>query len=400
MNRLYLIFGLLLCVTICNAEEYRENIVTADEDRIIVIYEIQYQGEMAKITFLNVEKILSRQNSKRYRKPESIKAVFFDKIANYKTSFIGITPNAITTTRNIRYSKSEKGYFLLENKPTVSFTIVGEGEKMIYIPIYLTYYDSRSKYEIFTGSSDFCIKLNPPITTSTSTDTKNIAMSHTSTEVKIATSDNVVDNEEAEGVYEQIDWVMELLGEQTKLPFSEMLIYEINTLRTMKRDVKDKKLSRAIQTCLMEYDSKKADLEREETLKEEQAKLEAEQKEQEKQLELLAEQKRIAEEQKRLAEEQKKRSLLMTIGGIILAAICFIGSQVLQHFRTLRNQRSMMEMQQDITRRAEAEAKRHAQNYTRRKVSDVVNGAKRGTQNVVHTKVNQSGIKKTKKISI
>jgi hypothetical protein len=60
----------------------------------------------------------------------------------------------------------------------------------------------------------------------------------------------------------------------------------------------------------------------------------------------------------------------------------------------------MLEIQQDLTRRAEAEAKRHARNYTRRKVSDVVNSAKRGTQDIVRNKVNQAGGNKSKKISI
>lgn len=90
----------------------------------------------------------------------------------------------------------------------------------------------------------------------------------------------------------------------------------------------------------------------------------------------------------------------MIIGGVILAALCFIGNQVFQHFRNIRNQRSMMEMQQDIARRAENEAKRHAQNFARRKTNEVVNSARRSTQELVRNKVKQSGGNKPKNISI
>ena len=100
------------------------------------------------------------------------------------------------------------------------------------------------------------------------------------------------------------------------------------------------------------------------------------------------------------AEAEKKRNIWMIIGGVILAALCFIGNQVFQHFRNIRNQRSMMEMQQDIARRAENEAKRHAQNYARRKTNEVVNNARRSTQEMVRNKVKQSGGNKPKNISI
>ena len=211
MNKLYLIFGLLLCATICNAEEYRDTFVTADEDSITVTYDIQYKGDEVKITFIDVEKKLTRHNSRKYRKAECIKVAIFDRIDRHNIRFSGIAPNVIKVTPNLKYTISEKGYFFLEDKPTISFTIAGEGEKKIYIPFFLTYYESRTEREIFTGSTSFCIKLNPPIVTNTNADTDNISMSHTSTELKETISDSRVDSEVAESVYEQIDLVMELL---------------------------------------------------------------------------------------------------------------------------------------------------------------------------------------------
>ena len=90
----------------------------------------------------------------------------------------------------------------------------------------------------------------------------------------------------------------------------------------------------------------------------------------------------------------------MIIGGTILGAVCFVGNQFFQHFRNISNQKSMMEMQKDIARRAENEAKRHAQNFARKKTDEVVNNARRSTQEMVRNKVKQSGGNKPKNISI
>lgn len=402
MNKLYLVLGLLLCTTICNAKPYKETIYTADEDSIIVSYDIEYKGDKVVISFIDVETKLSRQNSRRYRKPENIKVAFFDNTGRYNNIvFSGITPEVITVPSNLRYTKSNKGYFFLEENPFLSFTIKEREKQTVYIPLYLTYYEGRSERKIFSGSSKFRIELDPPSLANTNSNTNaNSSARHHSESTSVALSNSDADSGEAESVYAQIELVTELLNEQTKLPFGDVLIMEFSKLRAMKRSVEDRQLSRAIQQCLDDYDVKKAEIEAAEMMAAQNAKMEEEQRERERQQQAEEEQKRLEEEQKKQAEEEKKRTIWMTIGGVILAALCFIGNQFLQHFRNLRNQRSMLEIQQDLTRRAEAEAKRHARNYTRRKVSDVVNSAKRGTQDIVRNKVNQAGGNKSKKISI
>lgn len=401
MRQLYLVLILLLCPSICNAK--KETIWTADEDRIIVSYEIVYKGDRVDVVFSNVETELSRHNSRRYRKSEYIKVAFFDRTTGYRNiAFSGISPSTMTIPSSIKYTKSNKGYFFIEDKPTISFTIAGGDPQKVSIPLYLTYYEGRSEREIFSGSSDFYIVLDP--SSAQSIDSRsdvNIGSTSSSGLSSVTLSNDDARSKEAESVYDQIEYAKELLDMQTKLPFSESLICEIASLRKMSRNVEDKQLTRAIQNCLDAYDQKKMDLELAEEIEAQRVKAEAEQKELEKQQELKAEQERIEAEQKKQAEEERKRSLWMTIGGVILAIVCFIGNQVLQHFRNLRSQRSMLEIQQDLTQRAEAEAKRHARNYTRRKVSDVVNSAKRGTQDAVRAKVNPSGVNKSKnKISI
>ena len=84
----------------------------------------------------------------------------------------------------------------------------------------------------------------------------------------------------------------------------------------------------------------------------------------------------IFAEQKKAADAEKKRNMWMVIGCVILAVGCFAGNQVLQHFRSIKNQKNMMEMQQNIVKQAENEAKRQARNYSRQKTGELANKTK------------------------
>ena len=201
-------------------------------------------------------------------------------------------------------------------------------------------------------------------------------------------------------VLEQIKTVYTLLEAQSRLPFSEMLNYEIMHLRDLDKKVKDRQLSVKIKECLTSCELKRQELEDRALAETKNAQAEMERLAKLEQEREQARQDSIAVKKQKQAEAEKKRNIWMIIGGVILAALCFIGNQVFQHFRNIRNQRSMMEMQQDIARRAENEAKRHAQNFARRKTNEVVNSARRSTQELVRNKVKQSGGNKPKNISI
>ena len=95
----------------------------------------------------------------------------------------------------------------------------------------------------------------------------------------------------------------------------------------------------------------------------------------------------IAAEQKKTADAEKKRNTWMIIGGIILALGCFAGNQVLQHFRSIKNQKNMMEMQQNIVKQAENEAKRQARNYSRQKTGELVSKAKQNKNDYLQNKM-------------
>lgn len=395
MNRFWLTFILLSCITICNAKEYKDTLWTTDNDRIILTYDLRYNSDGVDIKFLDVKKKLGRINGKRYKKLEDIEVIFFDRTGVYEDmTFTNITPEAFMVPSNLKYSKSDLGYFCLQDRPSLSFKIIGNEKGFISIPLYLAHYESKGERKLFSVCKKFSVPLKGLNSTKSSTDSNIIQESISST------LELEADNELSMDVLEQIKTVNTLLEAQTRLPFSEVLNYEIMHLRDLEKKVKDKQLTAKIKECLTFGELKRQELE---------DKALAEAKNKQDEIERLARLERereqarqdsIAVVQQKQAEAEKKRNIWMIIGGVILVTVCFIGNQVFQHFRNLRNQRSMMEMQQSIARRAEYEAKRQAQNYARKKTNDIVKNARKDTQEMVQNKFKQSGGNKQKNISI
>lgn len=395
MKRFWLTFILLGCAAICSSKEYKDTLWTTDNDRIILTYDLRYNNDGVDIRFLDVRKKLGQINARRYKKLEDVEVIFFDRTGVYEDMrFSNMTPEAFMVPSDLKYSKSDIGYFSLQDCPTLSFKIKGAEQNVISIPLYLAYYEGKGERKLFSVCKGFNIKLKGNDPLKTSPDRNAIQESITSTfEIE-------ADNELSTDVLEQIKTVVTLLEAQQRLPFSEMLNYEIMHLRDLDKKVKDRQLSIKIKECLTTCELKRQELE-DRALEETQRKqAEMERLAQLEQEREMARQDSIAVAQQKQAEKEKKRNIWMIIGGGILAVLGFVGNQVSQHFRNLRNQRNMMEMQQDIARRAESEAKRHAQNYARRKTHEVVNNARRSAQEAVQNKVKQSGGNKPKKFSI
>ena len=112
MNRFWLTFLLLGCVTICSSKEYKDTLWTTDHDRIILTYDLRYNSDGVDIRFLDVKKKLGRINAKRYKKLEDVEVIFFDRTGVYEDmTFTNITPEAFMVPSNLKYSKSDIGYF-------------------------------------------------------------------------------------------------------------------------------------------------------------------------------------------------------------------------------------------------------------------------------------------------
>ena len=106
MNRFWLTFLLLGCVTICSSKEYKDTLWTTDNDRIILTYDLRYNSDGVDIRFLDVKKKLGRINAKRYKKLEDVEVIFFDRTGVYEDmTFTNITPEAFMVPSNLKYSK-------------------------------------------------------------------------------------------------------------------------------------------------------------------------------------------------------------------------------------------------------------------------------------------------------
>lgn len=153
-----------------------------------------------------------------------------------------------------------------------------------------------------------------------------------------------------------------------------------------KREITDSSALLEIADVLDSYETKKADLENKASEAQLIAQQQAEYKAKSEAEALQAKNDSIAAAQQLEVQRAQKRNLLLIVGGIILAVLGFIGNQVLQHFRNVRNQKNMMNMQQSLVDQAEKEAKRQARNAAR--------GASVRLKNNVKTKVSTTMNKK------
>lgn len=402
MNRLCLILLFFLCCITGSRAEVLWRTVKTKDGNITVGYELSYSNNKVKLWFKEVK--VNRAKSSKYNR---CVLIFYKRnIADNKFSFdnskeIKIDPFSIPDGLEYGDGGLENGYLNLSvREPSIDFTMTGTDDVELSIPLYVANLNKKkNEYQIISRSEDdlkILLKKPTPKSRSVSTDHKLQSSS------PMPSTEAVEDEEFTKiKVKQLINDIKESLKKQTKLPFTEILNGNIEDLRKWLKDINDKQLIEQIGNTLSECDKKQQEL-KEEADKQEQnaiAKAEKEEREREIKEERKQEAQAAADRKKEKAEEE--RNLWLIAGGVVLAVLCFIGNQVFQHFRSLRNHKNMMEMQQDIARRAENEAKRHAQNYARQKTDEAVNKTKKNTQQLVrNNKVKQQVNNKSKKISI
>lgn len=401
MNRLCLILLFFLCcIAGSRAEALRGTVETKDGSSIIVDYELSYSNNTVKLWFKEVK--VNRGKSSKYKRC----VLIFDKrnIADKKFSFddskgVGIVPFSIPN--GLEYGGLENGYLnLSDREPSIYFTMTGTDEVELSIPLYVANLNKKkNEYQIISRSKDdlkISLKKPTPKSRSVSTDHKLQSSS------PMPSTETVKDEETTKIKVEQlIDNIKESLKKQTKLPFTEILNGNIEELRDWLDNINDTQLTKQIVNTLSECDEKQQELIEEAEKQEQNAIAKAKKEERERAIKEEQAQKEQAAADRKKEEAEEERNIWLIAGGVVLAVLCFIGNQVFQHFRSLRNHKNMMEMQQDIARRAENEAKRHAQNYARQKTDEAVNKTKKNTQQLVrNNKVKQQVNNKSKKISI
>ncbi len=370
------------------AIEKIDTLYSTKNDRLIITYDVTYNNGRVTIRFADVKKKLGTTYSDKYKKLNEVAVVFFDRTGNYDDlKFSGITVNAFMVPSEANYSRSADGYFLLNDTPVINFDVRSGDVSDLSIPIYLAHYEGKRKYEVFTQCGNLVIPLKENQRTITSVMTSQVTVTSTE-EIETGLS-------EEEEAQIRINRVGDLLKEQRKLPLSEELTHEVSMLRELRYRITDRNLSSKISEVLTDYEAKKEELEakaesdaqRAQEAAEQDAKLERELAQaRQDSINAVAEQK---------AEQQEQRNFWMIIGGVALAVLGFVGNQVLQHLRNLKNQKKIMEMQQSMAQKAQEEAKRRTESLIKGQSQKMVNDVKSKAKESVKTNVGK--IKSNKK---
>ena len=99
---------------------------------------------------------------------------------------------------------------------------------------------------------------------------------------------------------------------------------------------------------------------------------------------------KINNEAQEKKDKERKRNIWMIVGGALLAILLFVGNQVMQSFRNIRTQRSMMQMQQDAAKRAQNMARGKVQNEIRKQTNKVTGQVRKKSQTIIRDTANKA----------
>lgn len=381
---------LFACVPVW-AREVKDTLESSKRDRVIVTYDITQNNGQITIKFLDVNIKLGRTYRDKYKKLDKVAVVFFDRMGIYEDNmeFSGINTDAFMIPKEVKYKVSKDGYFLLKDNPTLSMELKSGENAELSIPLFIAHYEGKCHYKVFSRCEDLKIKLSK----------RKSPKVQAATDLRLSTQ-TITTQEELEGADADaavanslINRINGLLAEQEEYPFSDELKQAISSLREISYRPIDGNLSSRIGEVLAACNLKEKELKSQAKAAEDaaaknaalQAKLAEEQAQ--------ARQDSIAAVAQQKADEDRKQNLWLIIGGIILAILAFIGNQTFQHFRNVKNQRSIIDMQQNVVKRAEDEAKRRARNMAQSQINRVQGEARRKTRNAINDSVSKIGKK-------
>lgn len=368
------------------AKEITDTLESTKRNRVIVTYDITQSNGQFVIKFIDAnKKLLEPTYRDKYKKLDEVAVLFFDKVGSFEdnTKFSGISPEAFMRPPGIKYKSTGDGYFILNDHPTISLELISTEPAEISIPMYLAHYEGKRHYKIFSRCQDLIVKLS-------SKRVSGISSGKTSR----LTTQTITSQEEVEGMVTEedvanhwIDLINELLVMQKEYPFDEDLQEAKRNLIQSSSRITDSKVSSRIKETLNAYKIKEEELKGNAKAAEAAAEKEAERKARLAEKQAQARQDSIAAAAQLQAEKEKKQNLWLIIGGGILVILAFIGNQVFQHFRNVKNQKSIMDMQQSVVKRAEDEAKRRARNMAQSQINRVQGEARRKTRTAINNGV-------------
>ncbi len=358
-NPLFIFAFLLLgaCMT-AQAREVTDTLMSTKNDRVIITYDLKQENGRIQIQFRDANKKLGRTFKDKYKKLDEVTVFFFDRVESFDDiKFSGIETQAFMTPSGVKYRRSTDGYFLINDNPSLTFELSSAEPQTLSIPMFLAHYEGKHRYKVFSRCEDLVVNLKNKAGTRGGSQQQTINQTITSQE---EVEGSFTDADEA-GIL--INKVSDLLEEQEEYPFTDELKQAISSLRDRSYRITDARLSSRISEVLAACKVKEEQLKQEAQASAAATAKEAEQKAQAAAAQAQARQDSIAAVAQQKAEEDKKRNMWLMIGGAALALLAFLGSQVAQHMRNTKNQKSMMDMQNAAVRKAEEEAKRRSRSY-------------------------------------
>lgn len=391
IKNIYFCLIFLLASLFVQAREVTDTLESTKGDRVIVTYDITQHNGQVTIKFLDAKKKLGRTFRDKYKKLDEVAIVFFDRTGNYedKTEFSGINTDALMVPKEIKFKSSKDGYFLLKDNPSLEMEFKSGENAELSIPFFIAHYEGKHCYKVFSRCEDLKIKLSKR----SSSKVQDVTERQLSTQT--ITTQEELDGADADVAVANslINRINGLLAEQEEYPFSDELKQAISSLREISYRPIDGNLSARIGEVLAACNLKEKELKSQAKAAEDaaaknaalQAKLAEEQAQ--------ARQDSIAAVAQQKADEDRKQNLWLIIGGVILAVLAFIGNQTFQHFRNVKNQRSIIDMQQNVVKRAEEEAKRRTRNMAQSQINRLQGEARRKTRNAINDGINKIGKK-------
>lgn len=378
---IYLLAFLSPCIA--SAKMVRDTVYTRQNDRIILVYDVTANGNDVSLRIVNKPRIIPGDNLRKACKGDLslLKVVLFDRVGDFgRVKWNGMSPTAFTVPSGLSYDRSADGFYILGESSPMSFVKKTTDNKEVRLPLYVAVYQKKQTYRLVGSSSQpLRVTIGKAKAAKTQRVTKRTVQIGTETErVPVYSTEEVetAGNDDVVKALGSIQMVRQMIAAETELPFSQSLQMEIYNLRSMKERVNDTEVIERINEVLLDYSNKEHELKNAQN----DASLAAQAEEQAMAAQQKAEEEakeKEAEEKARIQEEkQQKRTLWMIIGGVILGVLGFVGNAVFKHFRDVRNQKSIMQMQESIARQAEHEAARRSREIIRNRAHKLANSGK------------------------
>ncbi len=404
-------FALAGCL---QAREVRDTLVTRHNDRIILTYNLSSDGNTITLD-PSRKPVIFPSNSLREAcdcDVDRLKVVVFDRVGDYgNVRWKGLTPSSFTVPAGLHHTVSDGFYILGECAPITFVGSLGSGSK-ISMPVYIAVYEKKKKkqsnYRIVASTTRPLTVTSRQLQASRSVRSAQRAGEPEWREERIAiesTEEISADNSDITSALSSIEMVRELVNSETEYPFSETLRGELANLRMLKNQTSDPEIVAKINEVLKLGTERERELK---SLQESDAAAAAAADKAEQQA-MMEQQKAEAEAQQRDAEEkarkqeekQQKRTLWMIIGGVVLGILGFVGNGIFKHFRDVKSQKNIMQMQESLTRQAQNEATRRSREIVRNRAHQAVNkGRAKIRSQVQQTTIKSKTKKDTKRRSI